>query len=243
MFITQNNTRMSLKSKNAQVLIIYRWSAVTRGAAIYGIEKTQHSNAIKTKSCPSNYGIAINEDYQTSWIRLEDLDLDDVLDKRTSKQQLSWLLKRGDLILLSKPYKNKETAIFSFTDDDPRMFEIPVYEYTDDDDWLPTHVEGREGGEFPCIVKIKHILMTIDLVPVTTLEIDLNKYDIQKFPSRKHKKGVYRIAVFNVTMELKNGALTLEVFWKGQSVCQYAHKNPMNTSQIPPSYQTRLPSR
>src|ERR1700760_4001639 len=83
MSITRSKTRRSRKNMRKEyLLIIYSWSAVTRGAAIYGIEKSQHKNAIKTKPCPSNYGIATNEDYQTSWIKLEDLDLDDVLEKR-----------------------------------------------------------------------------------------------------------------------------------------------------------------
>ena len=122
------------------------WTAVVRGAVIFGIEKP----VLPTMSaCPRSYGVSVSESFSEIHHGIRDRFVDLITEAPMAKEQLLWLIKKGDLILSDEP--KVVTHIFnkSFTETELRAGTIPIYSYDDDD--IPERFANSERGKFICV--------------------------------------------------------------------------------------------
>lgn len=127
------------------MLTQYRWSAVVRGAALYGIEKNRLKNYVKTCGCPHYYGIAQDQEEPKGTGKQQYQD--PVTGKILGRNRLSWVIHQGDLVLLSSLECQETLLAFRFRERDPRTFTIPVYKYLEEDNNLPRRVRENDIGE------------------------------------------------------------------------------------------------
>lgn len=121
-----------------------RWTAVVRGAVIFGIEKAGHNNITITKSCPRSYGIVLNHAYSKSKHDRRDKFTDALTKIPMAKGQFTWLVRKGELVLSDAPKEVEQEINFNFKETDSRVLQLPVYEYADDD--LPDRFENSQEG-------------------------------------------------------------------------------------------------
>jgi hypothetical protein len=122
---------------------------VVRGAAIFGIEKESMSDVVRLKACPSNYGLLVNEPFSESKSDKQDYYVDRLTKAQMAAQQLIWPIKRGDLVLPGDPNISETPFSFKFTSSDPSRWrcQLDIYEYSDEDDDLPSRMKGRGDGK------------------------------------------------------------------------------------------------
>ena len=116
---------------------------MVRGAVIYGIEKANHNNMTFMTTCPTSYGIVLNEGSLRSKYDPRDRYTDSVTNNVMAHKQLTWLIRRGDLLLSAKRETKKE-FMFPFQKLNDLKFKLPIYEYPDDD--LPDRFENAQEG-------------------------------------------------------------------------------------------------
>ncbi len=128
-----------------QRLINYeRWTAVVRGAAIFGVEKEFNDNLTTMTACRRSYGVSIRMLFSAVIHHPDDLERDPLTKVAMAKGQLIWIIQKGDLILSTQP--KEVTGLFpvSFTETGSRKGSIPIYAYDYDD--LPERLETSERG-------------------------------------------------------------------------------------------------
>merc|ERR1711939_1152105 len=108
------------------------WTAVVRGAVISGIENPQ--SAILTKSCPTSYGICLNEQYTATKNFYKDEFVNPYTRQRMAAGQMTWLVQKGDLILANQNRVGERLFTHTFWEgDDGTKLTVPVYTYERDD--------------------------------------------------------------------------------------------------------------
>lgn len=133
---------MASLSKSNNITI--SWTAVVRGAVIHGIEKNQLANVVFVKTCPRSYGIILNEVFSGARSNREDLYTDSVAEDFMADKPITWLIKKGDLILPNEGKTMEKEFILRFQETRDRKFELPIYEYEDDD--LPDRFQNAREG-------------------------------------------------------------------------------------------------
>ena len=96
-------------------------------------------------ACPRSYGVSVSESF--SEIRHNDQDhfVDPLTKKSMAKEQLMWLIKKGDLILSDEPRVVKQSFTKNFSEMDLRKGTIPIYAYYDDD--IPGRFANSQNGK------------------------------------------------------------------------------------------------
>jgi hypothetical protein len=124
----------------------YSWTAVVLGAAMHGIEKASLSH-IRTGYSPRNYGIAHDMEHVKGADDEEHQFESEVTGKIMGRDRMIWIIRRGDLILLSSAESPETLLKFAFNEDGKKDFVIPLYQYLDDDDDnLPLRLKGAAKG-------------------------------------------------------------------------------------------------
>lgn len=72
---------------------------------------------------------------------------DSVTNNVMAQQQLTWLIRRGDLIHSGVRKETEKEFIFHFQETDDRKFSLPIYEYPHDDDDVPDRFETGQNGK------------------------------------------------------------------------------------------------
>lgn len=119
---------------------------MVQGAVIYGIEKYQHKKNTSMSACSRSYGIAYNETAAIYKYNAADTYRNEVTNTMMALQQLSWLIRRGDLILSDEQREEEKQIQFPFLDAKERKFKILIYEYLHDDDNIPDRFETGQNG-------------------------------------------------------------------------------------------------
>ena len=118
---------------------------MVRGAAIFGIEKPA-SNALSTMSaCPRSYGVSVSASYSNIEHHSQDEVVDSLTKMAMAREQLMWLIKKGDLILSDQPKVVKRWFTMNFPENGPRRGIIPIYAYDDDD--IPKRLGNSKNGK------------------------------------------------------------------------------------------------
>lgn len=181
------------------------WTAVVRGAAIYGIEKEHHKNVVSTSTCASNYAVVLNDSYSSHKNDPRDRIIDPLTGAPMAQKQFTWLVRRGDLILSDEKKEIEREIVFRFQENDERKFQVPVYEYPDDDDEMPDRFETGEN----------------ELIKVAVLNCDLSNSflgDFEKHENPNTKKAYYVLYLI-FKMELCGTSVNAELRWNERLVC------------------------
>jgi hypothetical protein len=119
-------------------------TAVARGAAILGIEKSTNKALPTMSACARSYGVPAYAPISDVAHSTNDLVMASFTKTAMAKEQLMWLIKKGDLILSNRPREVKGTFAINFTETGPRTGTVPIYEYDGGD--LPDHLSNSRRG-------------------------------------------------------------------------------------------------
>jgi hypothetical protein len=115
---------------------------------MYGIEKAHHKHVTLTATCSRSYGVALDELYSVYKYDRRDTYTDPVTDRVMAQKQLTWLIRRGDLLLSDAKKVTEKEFMFPFQETDDRKFKLPIYQYQgdDEDDDVPDRFETGQHG-------------------------------------------------------------------------------------------------
>jgi hypothetical protein len=93
-----------------------------------------------------SYGIALDEVNSVYKYDRRDWFTDEVTNTVMAQKQLTWLIRRGDLLLSDAKKETEKEFMFPFQETDDRKFKLPIYEYPGDDDDVPDRFETGQHG-------------------------------------------------------------------------------------------------
>jgi hypothetical protein len=125
---------------------LYRWTAVVRGAAIFGIEKSSNKSITKMTACGRSYGVSVNVPFSDITHDREDHDVDLISKTSMAKDQLMWPIKKDDLILSDQPKEATATFTKKVVNKDFTKGTIPIYVYDGRRDRIPDRLADAENG-------------------------------------------------------------------------------------------------
>ncbi|KUJ14621.1 actin-like ATPase domain-containing protein [Mollisia scopiformis] len=179
------------------------WTAVVQGAVLYGIEKAHHKDVTTVATCTKSYGVNLNEMDSISKYSREDVYVDPVTNNSMARTQLTWLIRKGDLILSDEKREAEKEFMHTFSDPDDRKFKLPVYEYSDDD--LPDRYETGQN----------------ELGRSAVLSCDLSTFSLNEFVLFRNPttKRPYYVAYLVCRFIMCETDLEVEIRWKERVVC------------------------
>ena len=96
-------------------------------------------------ACPRSYGVSVSESFSEIRHHRDDLVVDPITKTPMAKEQLRWLIKKGDLILSDKPEEIKQQFTKNFLETGQRKGEMHIYAYDYDD--IPERLSNSQNGE------------------------------------------------------------------------------------------------
>ena len=97
------------------------------------------------RACPRSYGVSVSESFSEIRHSRQDFVVDPITRTATAKEQLMWLIKKGDLILSDDPKVVKQQFTRCFSETDLRKGQMPIYAYDDDD--IPERFSTSQDGK------------------------------------------------------------------------------------------------
>ncbi|OCK81694.1 actin-like ATPase domain-containing protein [Lepidopterella palustris CBS 459.81] len=97
------------------------WSAVVRGAVIKGLEQGAQ-DLVYMRKCRRSYGISVSEPFSEYKHAKDDEYIDPFDNKKKAKDQMTWLIKKGDALLSNKSKHASIDICRSFGVKDSRVF-------------------------------------------------------------------------------------------------------------------------
>ena len=109
------------------------WTAVARGAVICGVEKTTMNNLVRTSMSHKSYGIAIDEVF-AGGMDERDAAMHPVTGQKIAKNQMRWLINKGDVVLSDEPTVKDHKFIVRFKENEPEKMKgsVQIYSWADD---------------------------------------------------------------------------------------------------------------
>lgn len=193
----QQEIDFSLRLRNIKLRVPdTSWTAVVRGAVLWGIEKDTISNLSRATPCPQNFGICVNQAYSRVFHDEQDLTYHSFTKRPQAQEQLVWLMNKGDLVLSDNPHEVSHTITVPFKDNDPKKREIKIYSYPDNDH-RPTRIQN-----------------SIDELKVSQiLEYDLSDIPLASLVKSKGKNGVFYTAELKISLTLSPNQLESALSW------------------------------
>jgi len=137
-------------------------TAVVRGAAIFGIEKLSNKAISSMSACPRSYGISADIAFSEISHDPEDRIRDSLTKKDVARDQLLWLIKKGDLILSDQVREVSKILEVDFEATKLKRVSIPIYAYDDVD--LPDSLKSaRNEPSFSEISSLDYDLTNVPL--------------------------------------------------------------------------------
>lgn len=96
--------------------------------------------------CPRNYGVKISTSFTKGTHDSRDVVTHGLTNKVLASDQLSWLVRRGDLLLESEEREIVQSLVGSFGDGHSRVFKLPIYEYLGDK--APDRYKISQEGQY-----------------------------------------------------------------------------------------------
>jgi len=96
-------------------------------------------------ACPQSYGVSVSASYSHIEHHSQDQVVDSLTKTAMAKEQLMWLIKKGDLILSDQPKVVRRWFTMNFPEQGPRRGMIPIYAYDDDD--IPERLGNSKNGK------------------------------------------------------------------------------------------------
>ncbi|KAH7342511.1 hypothetical protein BKA65DRAFT_504250 [Rhexocercosporidium sp. MPI-PUGE-AT-0058] len=166
----QSSVSESLKLRGLELKVPdTSWTAVVQGAAIFGIEKSTNTSSLSVMSaCNRSYGIGMFVPFSEFMHDRRDRFLDPLTKKVMAREQLKWLIKKGDLILSDEPKEVRAGPIdLNFTETASRRGTIPIYSYDGND--TPDRLSVYENDLNKCLT------IHYDLKDIPTQEFQYHK--------------------------------------------------------------------
>ncbi|KAF3050005.1 hypothetical protein E8E11_009658 [Didymella keratinophila] len=114
------------------------WTAVVQGAVVCGIEKASITNMKKTTFCRQSYAVCLDESFT------ERFDIRDRYQTESgayAKDQLSWLLNKGDLVVEHESRTEIKEFDICFPRNKQTAIKIPVYSCQEEEQDRPTSLK------------------------------------------------------------------------------------------------------
>lgn len=121
-----------------------RWTAVVRGAVIFGIEQAANDTLPSMTPCLRSYGVSVSAPFSKSVHHPKDLITDSLTHIDMAQGQMMWLIKEGDLILSDRSKEVVAVFDINFTSASPKSGSIPVFAY--DGERLPDRLSTSRNG-------------------------------------------------------------------------------------------------
>jgi hypothetical protein len=102
--------------------------AVVRGAVVRRIEET-HTAGVYMVECPMSYGITMSQPYSSYLHDKADAYRDPFDAKWKARDQMVWLIKKGDVLLSSQPTEAITKFCRRFSLNDPKLFATNLVAY------------------------------------------------------------------------------------------------------------------
>ncbi|KAH6663361.1 hypothetical protein B0J14DRAFT_609302 [Halenospora varia] len=159
------------------------WTAVVRGAVTFGVEKEKNKITTMT-ACPRSYGVALHLPFSDIESYATDQVEDPITGTALAKDQLFWLIKKGDLILSTRPKEASGSVTLQFEESSPRKGTIQIYAY--DRENFPKSLKSCEK----------------DLTKLYNLEYDMTRIPVQEFGHQRVDGSLIYIADLKLSMRL-----------------------------------------
>lgn len=105
-------------------------------------------------ACAQSYGVASDVPFSNILHDKRDFVVDSMTRVAMAKDQMKWMIKKGDLILSNDPKEVKGTFISNFTEEGPKPSgKIPIYAFKGD--LLPDRLANSHSGSLPLSLIIK----------------------------------------------------------------------------------------
>jgi hypothetical protein len=153
-----------------------RWSAVVQGGVLFGMEKSDRQTQATVTACQKSYGISMSKQYTKRLFSDQDKQTDTITNQIYAKGQLTWLLRKGDMLQPNKPRSFIEEVCWYFVEGQDRYVSVPIYEYLDDD--VPMRYENAHEGELRSFEMHVTRLTIPELKTAATLTADLNRISL-----------------------------------------------------------------
>jgi hypothetical protein len=95
-------------------------------------------------ACARSFGVSVNSLYSDIAHNAKDQVVDPLTKSTMAKEQLVWLIKKGDLILSSEPKIVKTTFNRNFTEQDTRTGRFQIFAFDGGD--LPDRLANAQNG-------------------------------------------------------------------------------------------------
>ncbi len=123
-----------------------------RGAAICGIEKLTNRALTSMSPCNRSYGLSSNVPFSNIAHDIRDRVIDPISHAIIAKNQLTWLIKKGDLILSDVVKEATTTFTQNMTEGSLMTGTIPIYAY--DGDEFPDRLYNSHDGSLISFLQI-----------------------------------------------------------------------------------------
>jgi hypothetical protein len=120
------------------------WSAVVRGAVLYGMESLNRKNQTQCIPCPRNYGFVMNHTYSKRMHDARDIYTNPFTNQVMARSQFDWFVLKGDLLLTSETREIEKNITWNFNENARKICSLRIFEYLDDD--LPDRFETSQEG-------------------------------------------------------------------------------------------------
>ncbi|KUJ18836.1 uncharacterized protein LY89DRAFT_717366 [Mollisia scopiformis] len=201
----QETIRRSLDMRRLDLCIPETsWTAVVRGAAIFGIEKSTNKTLTKMSACGRSYGISHNASFSEISHDTDDHYKDPLTGAVMARDQLVWLIKKDDLILSDKPKKDSFSFEVNFPKVGSRARSLPIYTYGGPRDHLPDRLSNAEN----------------ELSVFHTIDYDLKDIPLQDFTASKSGllSRTFYVAPMKLSITLTPQMVHLELHMNEKSV-------------------------
>ncbi|KAH7417779.1 hypothetical protein BKA64DRAFT_761386 [Cadophora sp. MPI-SDFR-AT-0126] len=178
------------------------WSAVLRGAALYGIDKSRLKNYVRTQRFPNYYAVARDtEESQGAGLAQYQ---DPITGKFMGKSRLTWIVHRGDLAFEDWNLSQETLLAFTFRENDEKNFTISIYKYLRKDNILPTRVRPNDP-------ELENVLA----IPVSFSNVKLD--DLDMYMSSGAREPYYQCVV-SLYLTWRNESLEATVVWNNKVI-------------------------
>ncbi|KAH7078751.1 hypothetical protein BKA63DRAFT_591475 [Paraphoma chrysanthemicola] len=193
------------------------WSAVVRGAVLYGMELAKRESVQEMIPCPRNYGVKTSASFSRRLHDTRDIYTDPMTNDVMVSEQLAWLIRKGDLMQVDDDCRIVEHELVgSFNQHGTRSFSVPIYEYLDDD--VPDRFRLAKDEVTQVAVLTGHF----EGSPLERFDREVNAVTGQ----------VYYTAKFVCRLTIKGMDLLGELWWYGERLDHFKIENIHKLSNL-----------
>jgi len=179
----------------------HRWSSVVRGAVAWGVE-AEHRNVTYVHQSPKHYGLATSQPFSSFEHSEADAYYDTFDGQKKARDQVVWLIKKGDAIFSTAPKHASIRLCRKFGRNDPRVFKTLLVS-SDHDQAAQRLVDVPEGlcfllsgilNAYSCLASRTDIPITYDFTNIP--EKDLTR------PRPGRRRSSYFMVYFEIEIHL-----------------------------------------